>query len=115
MNIRSAKNKGQRASKEVRQHLLALFESLHEDDIHVTSASVNGPDLHLSPSAQVLYPFSFEIKNQERLNIWAAIKQAKDNARESQTPLVVFRKNREPFYVTLPLEFFLSFLKEREC
>ncbi len=112
MKIRSAKNKGQRASREVRQRLLECFRDLEDDDIFVTPGGVNGCDLRLSPKSKALLPFAFEIKNQERLNIWAAIKQAQSNAKENETPIVVFRKNREELFVTLPLESFLTFLKE---
>lgn len=112
MKIRSAKNKGQRASKELRQELLGYFRSLEEDDILVTPSGVNGSDLHLSPKSKSLLPFAFEVKNQERLNIWSAIQQAKSNAKENEIPIVAFRKNREKMFVALPLEFFLTFLKE---
>ena len=112
MRIRSAKNKGQRASREVRQKLLEWFMDLEEDDIVVTPSGVNGSDLHLSPNSKKLLPFSFEIKNQERLNIWAAIKQAQGNAKKNEVPIVAFRKNREEMFVALPLASFLTFLKD---
>jgi hypothetical protein len=112
LKIRSAKNKGQRASKEVREMLLERFQSLEDDDLFVTPSGVNGCDLLLSPKSKVLLPFAFEVKNQERLNIWAAIKQAQTNAKNNETPVVVFRKNRERLFIALPLASFLTFLKD---
>ena len=112
MKIKSTKNKGQRASKELKAALLEFFEGLEDGDILVTPSGVNGCDLHLSPRSKELLPFAFEVKNQERLNIWSAIKQAQANAQEAETPLVVFRKNREELFVALPLASFLTFLKE---
>jgi hypothetical protein len=112
----SAKAKGRRACAELRDALLAAFTTLHEDDIRVTPSSVPGEDLFLSPLARSLFPFSPEVKNQEALNIWAAIKQARehsDKSKEKHSPLVAFKRNGEPLRVILELEDFLKFLEYR--
>ncbi len=115
MKIRSAKNKGQRASREVKELLLSKFPELQSDDIHVTPASVNGCDIVLSPRAQqVVAPLDIEVKNQESVSgLWSWLKQAKANSAKG-TPVVAFRKNREKLHVCLEFEKFLDFVRGAE-
>lgn len=47
----------------------------------------------------------WQIKRTERLELWAAIKQAEDEAAEGMVPLVAFRRNRSEWYVIAPAEF----------
>ena len=68
-------------------------------------------DIILSPAARDLIPFSFECKNQERLNIWESLSQAEDNCGE-YTPALVFKRNRTKTYITLELEEFLKIIGE---
>jgi len=59
--------------------------------------------------------FVFECKNQERLNIWDAIRQAEKATLTSlKIPVVVFTKNFESEYVCLNLRDFLAILSERK-
>ena len=104
---RSCKNKGQRASKEVKELLLKKFSGLEEDDITVVPSGVNGVDLLLSPKAQKIIPLDFEVKNQEKASIWQWLKQAKDNSSKG-TPVVVFRRNGQKLHVCLEFEIFLD-------
>lgn len=60
-----------------------------------------------------LSAYHFELKNQEKLNIWKALHQARGD-RGSRLPLVVFTKNLEADYVALELSDFLNILKELE-
>jgi hypothetical protein len=97
MKTRSAKAKGRRASQEVKDTILAWFPELTDDDIVVTSSGVTGEDLVLSARARALVPFVFEVKNQEALQIWKALDQAKTHAEkrgDDSIPLLVFRRNR---------------------
>lgn len=41
----------------------------------------------------------WQIKRTERLELWAAIKQAETEADEGHLPLVAFRRNNSPWYV----------------
>lgn len=109
MKIRSAKNKGQRASREVRDLLLSKFPTLQKDDVHVTPASVNGVDILLSPKAQELVPLEFEVKNQERASIWSWIEQATKNAK-NHTPVVVFKKNGQQLHICMEFTKFLEMI-----
>ena len=45
-------------------------------------------------------PFAIECKNQERLNIWKALKQARENA-SSLGPLVVFTRNGQGLFAAI--------------
>ena len=108
MKIASAKAKGRKAAVELQKLLLCRFPELHEDDIRVTSSGVNGEDLQLSPRARELLPFNFEVKNQERLNIWEALAQSKHHGKHK--PVVAFRRNRTPLHVCLEVETFLDLI-----
>ena len=77
----------------------------------------SGADLLLSPAARALFPFYTEAKNQEALNIWAALEQAEKGAFASAknvdvSPIVVFRRNHSPTYVALHFDVLLEFLRE---
>ena len=71
----------------------------------------SGEDIILSPAARDLIPFSFECKNQERLNIWESLSQAEDNC-GNHTPAVVFKRNRTKTYIALELDEFLTIIGE---
>lgn len=109
MKASSAKAKGRRAAQELKRELLRIFGDLENEDIRVTPSGVNGPDLQLSPLAKKRIPFDIEVKNQERLNIWASLKQSETHGNR---PLLVFTKNRTKLYASLPLSGFLDLLKK---
>ena len=69
----------------------------------------SGEDIILSPAARDLIPFSFECKNQERLNIWESLSQAEENSNKHIAALV-FKRNRTKTYITLELEEFLKII-----
>lgn len=49
-----------------------------------------------------------EVKRVEKLNLQAAYEQSRFDAREGEIPVVVHRKNREKWKVTLSLDDFLE-------
>lgn len=106
----SAKNKGRRFQQRVRDLLLEAAPELEADDIRSTSMGAPGEDLLLSPAARKVYPYSFECKNVEKLNIWQAINQARENA-GAHTAAVVFSKNNEETMIALPLEHLLELIR----
>lgn len=55
-----------------------------------------------------------ECKRVERLNIHDAMKQAVNDAREGEIPVVMHRKNRTKWLVTLSLDDFVKLWKEAE-
>ena len=111
MKARSAKSKGRRLQDEVQEKLLKLYENtLEPDDIKKAIMGESGTDIKLSPAARRMFPYSVECKNQEKINIWSALKQAEDNTLPGTAPLVVFRRNRSKTYVALELEEFLKLM-----
>lgn len=48
--------------------------------------------------------YHLEVKRVEKLNIEKAMQQSIDDARENEVPVVVHRKNRKPWLVTMRLE-----------
>jgi len=105
MKTSNAKAKGRKLCQELQGKLLASCPTLDPSDITVTSSGAPGEDLKLSKAARDLYPFTFECKNQEKLNIWAALKQAESHALNTEhTPVLVFSKNRSETYACLKLD-----------
>ena len=111
MNVKSSKAKGRKLQNMVRDLLRCSFPSLEEDDIKSQTMGMTGEDIVLSPAARKLIPYSFECKNVERLQFWAAIEQAESNS-DGRTPAVVVKKNRREPYVAIPLESFIELIKE---
>ena len=72
---------------------------------------MNGEDIVFSPAAQDCIPYSFECKNQERLQLWSAIAQAEENS-GARTPVLVIKRNQTGSYAVLPLDAFMSLIKE---
>ena len=110
MKTASCKAKGRRLQNTVAAMIREKF-SLPEEDVRPVPMSSEGADIQLSNRARLIFPFAVECKNQERLNIWEAIKQAKKHGDNTcLTPLVVFTRNREDVYVSLPLEDIMDLL-----
>lgn len=112
MKTSSAKAKGRRLQQEVADALCATMR-LHKDDVKCAIMGESGRDVHLSPRAQIVFPYSVECKNTERLNVWAALEQAKKNA-GTLTPLLIFRRNRSVAYAVVPLDNLLDLHRELE-
>ena len=112
MKTRSAKAKGRRLQDSVRKLLLENFPQLEDDDIKTAIMGESGEDIHLSPAARKLIPYSIECKNQEALSIWAALKQAEENS-DVWAPMVIFKRNRSKTYAVLEIDKLLELLKKR--
>jgi hypothetical protein len=111
----SAKQKGRRAAAELKIAIHAAYPELEYDDVLVTSSGTTGEDLKLSPKARRLLPFTFEVKNQEALNIWQALQQAQEHAEGTQhTPALAFRRNKSELYVAVRASDFLKLTKREE-
>ena len=92
--------------------MLKFAPELQPDDIQVTSSGATGEDLKLSPAARRLFPFTPEVKNKEKLNVWEAWEQACSHAedRPDCRPLLIFRRNHSKLMVCLELEEFLGWI-----
>lgn len=64
-----------------------------------------------SPDVTGLPGFHLEVKRVEQLRLKDAMEQSKRDAGEDEVPLVVHRKSREPWYVTVSLDDFLDLLE----
>lgn len=112
MKTASCKAKGRRFQQAVANIIKAYF-NLPEPDAVSTSMGNQGMDIQLSSHARSLFPWAVECKNTEKLNIWAAIEQAKVNAeKEGLKPLVAFTRNHDEAYVCIRLVDFMDVQKE---
>ena len=112
MKTRSAKAKGRRLQNKIRDLLLEEFKELEPDDIRTAIMGETGEDIKLSPAARRKIPYSFECKNQEKINIWESLNQAEANSGD-YPPVLIFKRNRSKTYVTLELEDFLKLINDR--
>ncbi len=115
MKTKSAKAKGRSACKDLQQLLLGMLPALTADDIRVTSSGTNGPDLQMSQAAKKQLPFSFEVKKQERLNIWDAVFQCKKNSTTAEPGVLVFTRNHHSMYAAMEIETFLKFMATKQA
>ena len=110
---RSGKAKGRRLQQQVRDLLLETFQNeLEFDDIRSAIMGESGEDIKLSPAARKLIPYSFECKNQEKLNIWEALNQAEENSGVS-APVLIFKRNRSKTYAVIDIEEFIKLIYDR--
>lgn len=56
-----------------------------------------------------------ECKRVEALNIYKAIEQAKNDAREDETPVVMHRKNSSEWLVTMRFDDWMKLYEKRNC
>eukprot|EP00041_Stephanoeca_diplocostata_P022849 m.550253 g.550253 ORF g.550253 m.550253 type:complete len:103 (+) comp22162_c1_seq11:267-575(+) len=71
--VTQAKAKGRRFQQSIEHLVKDAFPHLTGNDIRSTNMSVSGDDLILSPRAQAILPYQFEIKCQEKISIWRAV------------------------------------------
>ena len=111
MKTRSAKAKGRRLQNKIRDLLLEEFKELEPDDIRTAIMGETGEDIKLSPAARRKIPYSFECKNQEKLNIWESLKQAEENSGDYD-PVLIFKRNRSKTYAVINIEKFIELINE---
>jgi hypothetical protein len=113
MKTRSGKAKGRRLQNKTRDLLFEHFsEKLEPDDIKVAIMGETGEDIKLSPAARKLIPYSFECKNQEKLNIWKSLKQAEENSGD-YTPVLIFKRNRSKTYAVIEINELLKLIHDK--
>ena len=113
MNVRSAKNKGRKLQNLVRDRLRSVYtEILETNDIESQVMGMSGEDIVLSPAAKKVIPYSFECKNQERLNLWSSLEQAESNCEDRQ-PVLIFKRNRSKIYVAIEFDHFIEIINHK--
>ena len=73
---------------------------------------MSGEDIVLSPAARKLIPFSFECKNQERLDLWGALAQAEGNS-NGRDPVLVIKRNRSGVYAVIQFDVFTKLIERK--
>ena len=106
MKTQSAKAKG-RKLQHWRRNLLIEKLEVHPEDIESRSMGAGGEDLIMARAAREKFPMSIECKNQEKVNVWEAYKQAEDNSGNYE-PVVVIKRNKVKPLVVVDAEYFVS-------
>ena len=109
MKTQSAKAKGRRFQQWVRDKLIEQL-GVHPEDVESRSMGAGGEDLIMARAAREKFPFSIECKNVEKLNVWEAYKQAKENAGK-YVPIVVMKKNQEKPLIVIDAEEFVNIME----
>ena len=108
----NANKKGKRFELQVAKYLSKEFETSIRRTPNSGGLSIKGD---LLATQGILSEFNWECKNQEKLNIWKALEQSRNDCIGShKEPLVVFTKNFEKDYVALELKDFVQILLELE-
>ena len=110
MKTQSAKAKGRRLQQWFRDLLIEKLD-IHPEDVESRSMGAGGEDLIMARAAREKFPFSIECKNQEKLNVWDAYKQASENSKDYE-PIVVMKKNNHKTLVVLDAEKFVKLCQE---
>lgn len=111
MGLNSQK-KGKRFELQVAKYLSKEFETSIRRTPNSGGLSIKGD---IMATQGILSEFNWECKNQEKLNIWKALEQSRNDCIGShKEPLVVFTKNFEKDYVALELKDFVQLLLELE-
>ena len=106
MKTQSAKAKGRRLQQWIRDLLIEKLE-IHPEDIESRSMGAGGEDLIMARAARESFPYSIECKNQEKINIWEAYKQAEDNSKDYE-PVVVLKRNNQKPLILVDAEYFVN-------
>ena len=103
----NSKRKGSAGEREFAALLTAWGFPAHRND-QTFVGGVGRPDV----AAEGLEKYHFEVKRVERLNVPEAMKQAIADA-SGKIPVVVHRRSREPWLVTMKLEDWLSQIQDQ--
>ena len=106
MKTSSAKAKGRKLQQWMRNLLIEKLE-VHPEDIESRSMGAGGEDLIIARAAREKFPMSIECKNQEKVNVWEAYKQAEDNSGKYE-PVVIIKRNKSKPLVVVDAEYFVS-------
>ena len=104
----NSKRKGTRGETELRDYLTAMGFPAHRNDQRFKGGKDN-PDV----AAEGLEAFHIECKRCERLSLGVAMAQSERDA-AGRIPVVMHRRNRQPWYITMGLKDFLKVVKPIE-
>ena len=106
----NANQKGKRFERDVAKQLNKKFNTNVRRTPMSGGMSIKGDIIDINPDS-ILFDYHWECKNQEKLNIWKALEQARHDKPMGKTPVVVFTKNFENDYACLEFEDFMNILK----
>lgn len=113
MKPQSAKNKGRKLQKIVRDDLREIGRpyGLEDGDVESRGMGQNGVDVILSPAAKRLFNLAIECKNCETLNVARIFQEHyKKYAQDEALKLLVHSKNHTDPMVTLKWQDFLRIM-----
>lgn len=99
----NGKRKGSAAERELAALLSPFGEAIRHDQRY--TGGKGNPDIEFLHRGK---RYHVECKRVERLNIYCAISQAERDAVEGFTPVVVHRRNRGQWYITMRLSDWLA-------
>jgi len=105
----NAKRKGTAGENEVAEILRSYGIIAYRND-QIFKGGRGNPDVFAEVSDKTLH---IEVKRVEKLNVTEAMKQAIRDATEGAVPVLLHRRNREKWLVTIPLYILLELLKEK--
>jgi len=118
MSGRMSKNKGANYERRIAGILNKAFDT---DRIRRTPASgalgLKGDLCTLEGNFELPGPLSnwaIELKKQEKINIWACLHQAQQQARGGKKWLLVFSRNHESDYVCLDLQDYIELIQNQK-
>lgn len=114
MKTRSAKAKGKRLERWIRDIILKTFgPDLTSEDVRITIGVETGNDVKLSAKAAQYVPFSIEAKNRETFKtLYSYVDQAIKGGQNKRPPLVIVKMNgREPLAIIEAAELFKMLLE----
>lgn len=111
MKNRSAKSKGKRLERFVKDAILSAFSELTEEDVRITVGCESGADVKLSGRAKSVFRYAIEAKNRETFgSLYKYYEQAKGHGIEE--PLLVIKMNFKQPLAIISFEHFMNLIKE---
>ena len=110
----NANKKGKRFELKVAKFLAEKLDANIRRTPNSGGLSMKG-DILCIDDQSILSEFNWECKNQEKLNIWKALEQSRNDCLgNAKMPVVCFTKNHERDYIALELDDFVNLLIEVE-
>ena len=110
----NANKKGKRFELKVAKYLAERLDANIRRTPNSGGLSMKGDILCIDDNS-ILSEFNWECKNQEKLNIWKALEQSRNDCLgNAKMPVVCFTKNHERDYIALELDDFVNLLIEVE-
>lgn len=114
ISISSRKAKARELQKYVAQRISNITGIPCGKDELIESREMGqaGSDVKLIGPAQQAFPFAVECKRTEKLDLFGAIRQAKENTKEGIDWLVIHRRSQEDALVTMKADVFFDIYGE---